>query len=56
MHEIFEYYDEIETELELTEKRISIIQTSANEKVFALLQQHASEISDMVDRGMEAVH
>ena len=56
LHEIFEYYDEIETELELTEKRISVIQTSANEKVFALLQQHASEISDMVDRGMEAVH
>ena len=49
-------YDEIETELELTEKGISIIQTSANEKVVALLQQHASEISDMVDRGMEAVH
>ena len=46
----------IETELELTEKGISIIQTSANEKVVALLQQHASEISYMVDRGMEAVH
>ena len=56
MHEIFKYYDEIETELELTEKGISIIQTSANEKVVAFLQQHASEISDMVDRGMEAVH
>jgi uncharacterized protein YdcH (DUF465 family) len=56
LHEIFEYYDEIETELELTEKGISVIQTSANAKVVALLQQHASEISDMVDRGMEAVH
>ena len=56
LHEIFEYYDEIETEIELTEKGISIIQTSENEVVVALLQQHAAEISDMVDRGMQAVH
>jgi len=56
LHEIFKYYDEIETELELTEKGISLIQTSTNPEVVALLQQHASEISDMVDRGMEAVH
>ena len=56
LHEIFEYYDEIETEIELTEKGISLIQTSENPGVVALLQQHAAEISDMVDRGMQAVH
>lgn len=56
LHEIFKYYDEIETEIELTEKGISVIQTSENQNVVALLQQHASEISDMVDRGMQAVH
>ena len=56
LHEIFEYYDEIETEIELTDKGISIIQTSNNPEVVALLQQHAFEISDMVDRGMQAVH
>jgi len=56
LHEIFKYYDEIETEIELTEKGISVIQTSENPEVVALLQQHASEISDMVDRGMQAVH
>ena len=56
LHEIFEYYDEIETEIELTEKGISLIQTSENPEVVALLQQHAAEISDMVDRGMQAVH
>ena len=56
LHEIFKYYDEIETEIELTEKGISVIQTSENPKVVALLQQHASEISDMVDRGMQAIH
>jgi cell division septal protein FtsQ len=56
LHEIFKYYDEIETEIELTEKGISVIQTSDNQEVVALLQQHASEISDMVDRGMQAVH
>ena len=56
LHEIFKYYDEIETEIELTEKGISVIQTSENPEVVALLQQHALEISDMVDRGMQAVH
>ena len=56
LHEIFEYYDEIETEIELTEKGIFLIQTSENPEVVALLQQHAAEISDMVDRGMQAVH
>ena len=56
LHEIFKYYDEIETEIELTEKGISVIQNSENPEVVALLQQHASEISDMVDRGMQAVH
>lgn len=56
MNDIFKYYDEIETEIELTKKGISVIQTSDNQEVVTLLQQHASEIYDMVDRGMQAVH
>ena len=56
LHEIFEYYDEIETEIELTDQGIALVQTSNNPQVVALLQQHAAEILDMVDRGMEAVH
>jgi len=32
------------------------VQTSGNPEVVALLQKHAAEVSDMAERGMEAVH
>ena len=54
--ELFKYYDQIETEIEVTDTGIAVIQTSENLEVVKLLQTHASEISDMVDRGMQAVH
>ena len=54
--ELFKYYDQIETELEVTDTGIAVIQTSENPEVVKLLQTHASEISDMVDRGMQAIH
>lgn len=53
---LFEVYDEIDTEIELTEMGIKVIQTSANPQVVNLLQTHAAEVSDMSERGMEAVH
>ena len=53
---LFEFYDVINTELEVTEKGIIVIQTSNNEKVVKLLQIHADEVSDMSKRGMIAVH
>ena len=53
---LFEVYDEIETEIELTEKGVKVIQTSANSDVVGLLQTHAAEVSDMSKRGMQAVH
>ena len=53
---LFEAYDEIETEIELTESGVKVIQTSANPDVVALLQTHAAEVSDMSKRGMQAVH
>lgn len=53
---LFEFYDVINTELEVTEKGIIVIQTSNNEKVVKLLQMHADEVSDMSKRGMIAVH
>ena len=56
LHEIFDSYAEIETEIELTYQGIALVQTSNNPVVVALLQKHAAEILDMVDRGMEAVH
>ncbi len=54
--ELFKYYDQIETELEVTDTGIAVIQTSKNPEVVKLLQKHAGEISDMVDRGMQAIH
>lgn len=53
---LFEVYDEIETEIELTEMGVKVIQTSANPNVVKLLQTHAAEVSDMSQRGMQAVH
>ena len=53
---MFDYYDQIETELEITDKGIIVIQTSTNKKVVQLLQKHADEVSDMSQRGMVAVH
>ncbi len=53
---LFEVYDEIETEIELTELGVKVIQTSANPAVVGLLQTHAAEVSDMSKRGMQAVH
>lgn len=53
---LFTYYDEVETEIELTDRGIAVLQTSANSEVVALLQKHAGEVSDMVERGMQAVH
>lgn len=53
---LFDVYDEIETEIELTDLGVKVIQTSANSEVVSLLQTHAAEVSDMSDRGMQAVH
>ena len=53
---MFKHYDKIETEIELTDTGVQIIQTSKDTEVVGLLQKHAAEISDMVERGMQAVH
>ena len=53
---LFDFYDEIDTEIETTELGVKVIQTSSNPKVVRLLQTHAAEVSDMPNRGMEAVH
>lgn len=46
----------INTEIEVTDKGIAIIQTSEDAEVVAALQKHALEVSDLADRGMVAVH
>jgi len=40
----------------MTELGLKVIQTSYNPKVVCLLQMHAAEVSDMTNRGLEAVH
>ena len=53
---LFEVYGEIDTELELTDTGVKVIQTSDNPDVVELLQTHAAEVSDMAKRGMQAIH
>ena len=53
---IFANRDLIETVLEATPTGIIVTQTSSDPATVAALQTHAAEVSDMVDRGMAAVH
>jgi len=46
----------ITTEIEVTDAGIVVIQTSDEPEMVAALQAHAAEVTDMVDRGMHAVH
>ncbi len=52
----FERGDEIETDIELTDEGIVVIQTSQNPELIAALHEHAAEVTDLADRGMAAVH
>ena len=53
---LFEFHVAIDTEIELTDMGVKVIQTSANPQVVKLLQTNAVEVSDMSERGMQAVH
>ena len=48
--------DKVQTTIEMTEKGAIVIQTSTDPETVAALQQHASEVSDLVKGGMAAVH
>jgi len=52
----FLHGDEIESVVEVTDAGLVVIQTSDNADLVAALQIHAAEVTDMVDRGMAAVH
>jgi len=56
LHAIFRDNGKIQTTLETTAKGIVVVQTSTDANTVAELQQHASEVSDFVRVGMEAVH
>lgn len=48
--------DAIETEIEVTDEGIVVVQFSDDPELVEALQVHAGEVSDMADRGMQAVH
>jgi hypothetical protein len=48
--------DSIQTEIDFTDEGIVVVQTSNDPEVVAALHLHADEVTDMADRGMEAVH
>ena len=48
--------ENIQSEIEVTEDGIAVTQTSNDPELVAALHRHAAEVSDMVDRGMQAVH
>ena len=52
----FQRGEKIESEIELTDEGIVVTQTSQDTELVAALQEHAAEVTDMADRGMEAVH
>lgn len=56
LHAIFRNPEKIRTWTELTAKGIVIVQTSSDAATAAALQQHASEVSDLAERGMMAMH
>jgi len=48
--------DAISTQIEVTDGGIVVVQTSDDPEMITALQVHAGEVSDMTDRGMQAVH
>ncbi|KEJ89122.1 hypothetical protein [Sulfitobacter donghicola] len=48
--------DLIETSIDVADEGIVVIQTSADAEMINALQTHAAEVTDMVERGMQAVH
>jgi hypothetical protein len=53
---LFRNHESIETRFEPVPNGIVVIQTSSDPETVAALQQHAAEVTDMVERGMMAVH
>ena len=52
----FERGDRIETEIEVTDDGIVVVQTSDDPELVAAMHTHAAEVSAMADHGMQAVH
>lgn len=52
----FERAERIETTIDVTDEGIIVVQTSDDPEVVEALHVHAAEVTDMAERGMEAVH
>lgn len=48
--------ERILSDVEVTEAGVVVIQTSEDPEVVEAMQVHAAEVTDMADRGMQAVH
>ncbi|MFT5632005.1 MAG: hypothetical protein ACI9HB_003190 [Gammaproteobacteria bacterium] len=46
----------MQSQIDVTEEGIVVVRTSTNPEVVAALHTHAAEVSDMAERGMQAVH
>jgi hypothetical protein len=53
---IFRDSDGIRSTVEYTDRGVIVVQTSSNATTVAALQQHASEVTDLVRGGMAAMH
>ena len=53
---IFRGKDTILTTTDTTAAGIVVVQTSSDSAVVAALQRHAAEVTDLVKRGMTAMH
>ena len=53
---LFERGAPMDNDIEVTDQGIVVTQTSDDPEVVVALQTHAGEVSDMADRGMDAVH
>ena len=53
---IFRGRDRIRSTIDTTETGVIVVQTSGDSAVAAALQQHAAEVTDLVQRGMTAMH
>jgi hypothetical protein len=47
---------EMQSQIDVTEEGIVVVRTSTDPEVVAALHTHATEVPDMADRGMQAVH
>ena len=56
LHAIFRGKDNIRTTTDTTATGIVVVQTSTDSALVAALQQHAAEVTDLVKRGMTAMH